>query len=159
MKNSTQKHGEHMIVASDHIEIQSTIAALLKAIDQREWSSLSQFFADDVTTDFSGFLNGGIRQKTGEKLATDWTNFFSNTFVATHHLLSIPVIEHHNENAAMQVAFEGRYFYSQDGKETWQLNGQLAIKLFNYRGQWKITSLTIDQCMQSGKHPLPDVAL
>ena len=148
-----------MLVASDHVEIQRTIAAVLKAIDRREWSSLSQFFADEVTTDFSGFLNKDAQQKSGERLANDWTNFFSNTFVATHHLLSIPVIEHHNEHAVAMIAFEGHYFYSLDGEMRWQLNGQLTVKLFNYRDQWRIASLTIDHCVQFGRHPLPDTAL
>lgn len=127
-------------------QVVAHIVTMVNAIDNKQWQTATEQFADEVFVDYSSLTGqAGSTVKAGD-LVGGWQNLLQN--VDTHHLLgNFDVSVSSNRAEVFSHVYAS---HEADGIEYWDAYGRYHHKLSKIRGAWKITDMTLIMHGQKG---------
>lgn len=141
------------------LEIQTTVARMLHAIDALDWATFRSAFADELRLDFTSLFPDQLETITIDALLAHWQPF-AHGFDATHHQIGpVVVIDADARRATAEAHVTAdHYIAGAEGGDIWTAVGHYRWTLSQRDGAWRIAGIVFQLAFQSGNRILPAMA-
>lgn len=149
--------------ATDYVAIQDAVAAMLHAVDARDWGRVRAAFADTVYVDYTSLNGGEPSRQASADLVGGWEALLPG-FDATQHLHGPLSVELDGDEARAVCAVTATHRLggqtvagsaNEGDGAVWVVSGHYRMALRRSGGRWLITGLTLDTAYVAGDTSLP----
>jgi hypothetical protein len=138
--------------------INTKVAELFVASDERNWEKVETIFAEKVVLDYSSMNGNPAVELTPNQITTAWKGILPG-FESTHHQLGNFITEVHGENAKVFCYGTATHYLTDNNGNLWTVVGSYNFDLKKIDNQWRITSMKFNFKYQDGNTSLPEKAI
>lgn len=134
----------------DREAVALVVNQLFFSLDNKEWNSLMECFAPEVTYDITSLVGGEAHQLRPEQIAMLWNNSMKDLEHVQHQVTNMTVFVQTDRATSHFYCEETHYRKTASGKNTRELTGSYDIHLSKIKGQWKISLLRYHHKFMTG---------
>ncbi|MGR6918857.1 nuclear transport factor 2 family protein [[Actinomadura] parvosata] len=132
----------------DRLDVIDTCTRMAWHTDQREWSRLTEVFADKVTLDYTSLNGGEPATLTPAQIIDGWRHALG-AYRATHHLLGNHLVTLDGDAAGCTASFQATHRKPDD--TLWTLGGTYRFDLTRTDAGWRISGVVMTAVWSEGR--------
>ncbi|MGW5262339.1 nuclear transport factor 2 family protein [Microbispora sp. NPDC004025] len=131
----------------DRLDVIDACTRMAWHADQREWSRLTEVFADKVTLDYTSLNGGEPATLAPAQIVHGWQSALGD-YKATQHLLGNHLVTLDGDTAVCTASFQATHRKPDDS--VWTLGGTYRFTLMRTGDGWRITSVVMTTAWSDG---------
>jgi hypothetical protein len=145
-------------MSSDEQLIIETCTRMAWHTDRREWTLLTEVFADRVVLDYTSLNGGEPVELTPDQVVAGWSNALGG-FDATHHMITNHLVRTTGDTAVCTASFQATHRLANPlGSPLWTLGGTYRFDLVRLDGRWRIGGIVMTATWADGNKDLLTLA-